>query len=74
MILRSKLGLGNVMDKVKFNDNVWVTGFGNGKVIVIDYESQEVICRFYNGDVEEVFETSQFDSFNERLNQWQVHL
>lgn len=64
---------GSVPDPRK-GDNVFVAGKKqpNGKIIHIDWYDREVIVECYDTHEHVVLEWDQFDSFNERLNQWQI--
>lgn len=59
-------------------DKVWIYGLAlvqpNGEIIHIDYHDKEVIVQSYDTKEETVLEWDQFDSFNEQLNQWIVHV
>lgn len=62
------------MPEPRVGDSVFATGYANGKITYIDWSDKEVTVYFYNSDSEEPFEWDSFDCFNERLNQWQIHI
>lgn len=64
------------MPNPQYRDSVWYQNEGsnagrNGTIVHIDWHDKEIIVRFDDG--EEALEWDQFDNFNERFNQWQVH-
>ena len=61
------------MPAPRVGDSVFSNTHANGIITSIDWHDKEVHVHFYNSGNEEPFEWEQFDSFNERLNQWQIH-
>ena len=65
-------------DRPRVGDSVWLHGGyqapdRNGTIIHIDWYDKEVIVGFDN-DEQEAVEWEQFSFFNERFNQWIIHI
>lgn len=65
-------------DVPKRGDGVWHHEYGNGVIKDIIWYEKDVIVFFYRRywnvpGHEETFDTSSFDSFEERFNQWMIY-
>lgn len=63
------------MPEPRVGHGVWVEGQSqpNGRIVNIDWHDKEVHVLFYDLNIQEAFEWDQFDTFNDRLNQWIIH-